>query len=214
MGAAQPRCLHARAPDPGGISRRAHGRLTALGARLLPGHRRRRRRRDDPAPTARPTMPHGRLMCWPPPRKSRIAKSRKCRTLPSPPRARPANAPTRNPDTAPPTSTWCSSTMRSPSIRSCSLRISASVRRAKAGASWPKAISPPAENCRSTPMAAGLSCTHPGMYGLFTLIEATEQIMGTAGARQQQNVELALAHGNGAVLSSQATVILGSADTL
>lgn len=60
----------------------------------------------------------------------------------------------------------------------------------------------------------GLSCTHPGMYGLFTLIEATEQIMGTAGARQQEKVELALAHGNGAVLSSQATVILGSADTL
>jgi acetyl-CoA acetyltransferase len=60
----------------------------------------------------------------------------------------------------------------------------------------------------------GLSCTHPGMYGLFTLIEATEQIMGTAGARQQKKVELALAHGNGAVLSSQATVILGSADTL
>ena len=60
----------------------------------------------------------------------------------------------------------------------------------------------------------GLSCTHPGMYGLFTLIEATEQIMGTAGARQQRQVELALAHGNGAVLSSQASVILGSADTL
>jgi acetyl-CoA acetyltransferase len=60
----------------------------------------------------------------------------------------------------------------------------------------------------------GLSCTHPGMYGLFTLIEATEQIMGNAGARQRPSVELALAHGNGAVLSSQATVILGSADTL
>jgi acetyl-CoA acetyltransferase len=60
----------------------------------------------------------------------------------------------------------------------------------------------------------GLSCTHPGMYGLFTLIEATEQIMGTAGARQQHDVELALAHGNGAVLSSQASVILGSAATL
>jgi acetyl-CoA acetyltransferase len=60
----------------------------------------------------------------------------------------------------------------------------------------------------------GLSCVHPGMYGLFTLVEATRQLMGTAGERQLPQVDLALAHGNGGVLSSQATVILGSADTL
>jgi acetyl-CoA acetyltransferase len=60
----------------------------------------------------------------------------------------------------------------------------------------------------------GLSCVHPGMYGLFTLIEATEQVMGTAGARQVPSVDLALAHGNGGFLSSQATVILGSGRTV
>ena len=56
----------------------------------------------------------------------------------------------------------------------------------------------------------GLSYCHPGMYGIFTLIEATRQLRGEAGARQQQGVELALAHGNGGQFSSQVTAILGS----
>lgn len=60
----------------------------------------------------------------------------------------------------------------------------------------------------------GLSCVHPGMYGLFTIVEAAQQVMGTAGERQISGAELALAHGNGGTLSSQATVILGSEATL
>jgi acetyl-CoA acetyltransferase len=60
----------------------------------------------------------------------------------------------------------------------------------------------------------GLSCVHPGMYGLFTLVEATQQLMHIAGERQLPDVHLALCHGNGGVLSSQATVILGSETTL
>lgn len=56
----------------------------------------------------------------------------------------------------------------------------------------------------------GLSYCHPGMYGIFTLIEATRQIQGVAGDRQQRTVDVALAHGNGGQLSSQATVVLGS----
>ena len=60
----------------------------------------------------------------------------------------------------------------------------------------------------------GLSCVHPGMYGMFTLIEASQQLMGLAGARQVPGAQLALAHGNGIELSSQATVILGTAATL
>jgi acetyl-CoA acetyltransferase len=60
----------------------------------------------------------------------------------------------------------------------------------------------------------GLSCAHPGMYGLFTLIEATQQLMGQAGERQVPGASLALAHGNGGTLSSQATAILGTRDTV
>lgn len=60
----------------------------------------------------------------------------------------------------------------------------------------------------------GLSCVHPGMYGLFTIVEAAEQIAGTTGERQIAEVNVALAHGNGGVLSSQATVILGSVATV
>lgn len=59
----------------------------------------------------------------------------------------------------------------------------------------------------------GLSCCHPGMYGLFTIVEAVRQIRGEA-ANQIPGVDIALAHGNGGTLSSQATVILGSAATL
>jgi acetyl-CoA acetyltransferase len=60
----------------------------------------------------------------------------------------------------------------------------------------------------------GLSYCHPGMYGLFLLIEAVRQLRGECGARQVEGCEVALAHGNGGVLSSQATVILGTEATL
>lgn len=59
----------------------------------------------------------------------------------------------------------------------------------------------------------GLSCCHPGMYGLFAIIEAARQVRGIA-ANQIPAVDIALAHGNGGTLSSQATVILGSMATL
>lgn len=60
----------------------------------------------------------------------------------------------------------------------------------------------------------GLSCVHPGMYGLFTIVEASQQLMGLAGERQIAGAQLGIAHGNGGELSSQVTLILGTADTL
>ena len=60
----------------------------------------------------------------------------------------------------------------------------------------------------------GLSYCHPGMYGLFLLIEAVRQLRGECGERQVKGAETAIAHGNGGVLSSQSTVILGNEATL
>lgn len=60
----------------------------------------------------------------------------------------------------------------------------------------------------------GLSCVHPGMYGIFALIEAVRQLRGDAGERQVAGARTAIAHGNGGMLSSQATAVLGTAETL
>ena len=60
----------------------------------------------------------------------------------------------------------------------------------------------------------GLSYCHPGMYGLFLLIEASRQLRRECGARQIADCETAIAHGNGGVLSSQSSVILGTQATI
>jgi acetyl-CoA acetyltransferase len=60
----------------------------------------------------------------------------------------------------------------------------------------------------------GLSYCHPGMYGLLVMIEAIRQVRGECGERQVAGCDIALAHGNGGVLSSQCTVIFGSQATL
>ena len=60
----------------------------------------------------------------------------------------------------------------------------------------------------------GLSYCHPGMYGLFLLIEASRQLRRECGARQITDCETAIAHGNGGVLSSQSSVILGTQATI
>lgn len=60
----------------------------------------------------------------------------------------------------------------------------------------------------------GLSYCHPGMYGIFTVIEAVRQIRGEADDRQVPDVHVGLAHGNGGMLSSQVTLLLGDESVL
>jgi acetyl-CoA acetyltransferase len=57
----------------------------------------------------------------------------------------------------------------------------------------------------------GLSYCHPGMFGIFLLIEAARQLRGEAGLRQLPRARTAVCHGTGGILSTHATVILGRA---
>ncbi|MEA2148347.1 MAG: hypothetical protein QOD69_177 [Solirubrobacteraceae bacterium] len=63
-------------------------------------------------------------------------------------------------------------------------------------------------------MGGGLSYTHPGMLGIFLIVEAVRQLRGEAGERQQAGAQIALVHGNGGALSAQATALLGTLATL
>ena len=54
----------------------------------------------------------------------------------------------------------------------------------------------------------GLSALHPGMFGIFLLIEAARQLRDECGERQVSGAKTALVHGTGGTLSSGATVIL------
>ena len=60
----------------------------------------------------------------------------------------------------------------------------------------------------------GLSYNHPGMYGIFAIIEAVRQLRhdyADQGIRQVKDAKLAVVHGTGGVLSSAGTAILARA---
>jgi len=60
----------------------------------------------------------------------------------------------------------------------------------------------------------GLSSNHPGMRGIFLVIEAVRQLRGERGAAQVADAEVALVHGTGGMLGqrhSGVTLVLGKA---
>lgn len=55
----------------------------------------------------------------------------------------------------------------------------------------------------------GLSACHPGMRGMFLIVEAVRQLRGEGGDTQVRGAEIAVAHGTGGMLSTGATLVLG-----
>jgi acetyl-CoA acetyltransferase len=55
----------------------------------------------------------------------------------------------------------------------------------------------------------GLSYGHPGMFGIFLVIEAVRQLRGECGERQLPHARNALCHAPGLVFSANTTMILG-----
>lgn len=56
----------------------------------------------------------------------------------------------------------------------------------------------------------GLSYSHPGMFGIFTVIETVRQLRRECGARQVVGARIGLAHAIGGTMSTHCTLILAA----
>lgn len=57
---------------------------------------------------------------------------------------------------------------------------------------------------------AGLAQVHPGMLGMFLIVEAVQQLRGDAGRRQIDGASVSLVHGMGLTLAAHATAVLSN----
>lgn len=57
---------------------------------------------------------------------------------------------------------------------------------------------------------AGLAQVHPGMLGMFLIVEAVQQLRGDAGRRQIPDAKVSLVHGMGLTLAAHATAVLSN----
>ena len=62
----------------------------------------------------------------------------------------------------------------------------------------------------TNPDGGGLSACHPGMRGLFLIVEAVRQLRGGEGERQVARHRTALVHVEGGIMSNHATLIYGA----
>ena len=81
-------------------------------------------------------------------------------------------------------------------------------RKGEAGAIIDAGIGPGSSRPVNT-TGGGLRYCHPGMFGIFLLVEAVRQLRNECGKRQVANARTALAHGFGGILAGNATVVLG-----
>ena len=167
-----------------------------------------------PRPIARGTLRARPCRCSARRWRTGTAISRACPTRRPPRRRKPAPAPARWLACRFRISTLWRSTTPSPSPPSCSWRIWGFCAKGEGGAFVEDGAIAPGGRLAVNTNGGGLSCCHPGMYGMFPLIESVRQLRGDAGERQQDSAEIALAHGNGGVFSSQVTLVLGTDATL
>lgn len=58
----------------------------------------------------------------------------------------------------------------------------------------------------------GLRYCHPGMFGIFALIEGVRQLRGECAARQVRSARVGVVHGFGGIFAGNATVVLGNGE--